>query len=50
MRHLAAKHSAELDVDQDVAESTLRLHWPTPTSLAEEVIGEVRAYTHFLIA
>ncbi len=46
MRHLAAKHSARLEFDRDVVEATLQLRWPTPASLAIEIIGETKAFAH----
>ncbi|WP_108815105.1 GNAT family N-acetyltransferase [Loktanella sp. Alg231-35] len=48
MRHLAAKHDAQLHYDQDATEAILRPFWPTPASLMEEIVGETRSYAHRL--
>lgn len=45
MRHLAAKHKASLMFDQDAVEAVLHPYWPTPTSIAKEIIGETMGYT-----
>ena len=44
MQHLAAKHDARLGLDQYEAQATLYLCWPTPSSLAIEIIGETQSY------
>ena len=48
MRHLAAKHNAVLQYDQDAIEAVLYPHWPTPASVIEEFAGEARGYTQRL--
>ncbi len=42
MWHLAEKHNAKLHFDQDVVDATLYPYWPTPASMAKEVIGETK--------
>lgn len=44
MKHLAAKHDAQLALDQDVAQAVLFPSWPTLASLAIEIIGEAQCY------
>jgi len=48
MRHLAAKHHAQLLFNQDAVEAVLHPNWPTPQSIAEEIIGEARGYSRLL--
>ena len=46
MRNLAAKHNAQLVVDTDTVEAVLHPSWPTPISIAKEIIAETREYSH----
>ncbi len=48
MRHLAAKHNAQFVADADIVEAVLRPNWPTPASIAIEIIAETRAHSHLL--
>lgn len=49
MRHLADKHNAEMNfVDGDEACGEVRLPWPMPSSIIEEVYGEAICYTNSL--
>lgn len=48
MRQLAVKHNARLEVDNDVVEAILHPAWPTPRSIAVEVIAESREYSNLL--
>ena len=48
MRHLATKHHALLQYDQDAVEAVVHPYWPTPTSMAKEIIGETKGYAHKL--
>lgn len=48
MRHLATKHHALLRIEHDAIEAILHPYWPTPVSLAEEIVGETRGYVHRL--
>lgn len=48
MRHLAKKHHAMLDYDQHTIAAVLRPEWPTFASVAKEVAGETRGYSHQL--
>lgn len=45
MQHLAYKHRARLLVDHDVVAAELCTNWPTLTSIAAEVVGEIRGYS-----
>ncbi len=50
MRHLADKHNAELNfADGDEACGEVRLPWPMPSSIIEEVYGEAICYTNSLL-
>ena len=44
MRRLAQRHAAALSFDLGEVEATLDPPWPTPLSLAEEMMGETRSY------
>lgn len=44
MKHLAAKRDALLLLDRDAVEAVLHPFWPTPASLATEIIGETQSY------
>jgi len=49
MRHLADKHNAEMNfVDGDEACGEVRLRWPMPSSIIEEVYGEAICYSNSL--
>ena len=49
MRHLADKHNAEMNfVDGDEACGEVRLPWPMPSSIIEEVYGEAICYSNSL--
>ncbi len=48
MRYLAAKHNAQFVADADIVEAILHPNWPTPTSIAIEIIAETRAHSHLL--
>lgn len=48
MQHLAAKHEAQLLLDQDSVEAVLHPSWPTPASMAEEINGETKGYLQLL--
>ncbi len=49
MRHLADKHNAELNfADGDEACGEVRLPWPMPSSIIEEVYGEAICYSNSL--
>ncbi len=50
MRYLAAKHNAQFVADADIMEAILRPNWPTPASIAIEIIAETRAYSHLLFS
>lgn len=50
MRHLADKHNAEMNfADGDEACGEVRLPWPMPSSIIEEVYGEAICYTTSLL-
>lgn len=49
MRHLAAKHKAQLVFDTDTVEAILHPIWPTPYSIAEEIIVETKEYSALLL-
>lgn len=42
MKHLAAKHHAQLEISPDAVEATLNSPWPTAFSVAQEVAGETK--------
>ncbi|WP_171133923.1 MULTISPECIES: GNAT family N-acetyltransferase [unclassified Ruegeria] len=46
MRHLAEKHNARLLVDVETVEAVLHPSWPTPFSIAKEIIAETRGYSY----
>ncbi len=49
MRHLADKHHAELNfADGDETRGEVRVPWPMPSSIIEEVFGEALCYTNSL--
>lgn len=48
MRHLAAKHKAQLEFDIDTVEATLHPNWPTPYSIAKEIMVETKEYSALL--
>lgn len=48
MQHLASKHHARLLLERDVVEAELRAKWPTPGSIAKEIIGEAKEYSHLI--
>lgn len=48
MRYLAAKHNAQFVAYADIVEAILHLNWPTPASIAIEIIAEARAHSHLL--
>lgn len=48
MQHLAVKHHARLTFDQDGIEAVLHPKWPTPGSIAKEITGGTRGYSHLL--
>ena len=48
MQHLAVKHHAQLIFDRDAVAAVLHPDWPTPGSIAKEIIGETRGYSHLL--
>ncbi|WP_299507964.1 GNAT family N-acetyltransferase [uncultured Roseobacter sp.] len=48
MRHLAAKHNAQLIVDSDAVEAVLHPSWPTPYSIAKEIVAETSEYPYLL--
>ncbi|MBT3139998.1 GNAT family N-acetyltransferase [Phaeobacter gallaeciensis] len=48
MRHLAAKHHAQLLLDQEAVGAVLHPNWPTAQSIVQEIIGETRGYSHQL--
>ncbi|MGA9410836.1 MAG: GNAT family N-acetyltransferase, partial [Roseobacter sp.] len=50
MRYLATKHSARLHLDQDVVEAVLYPYWPTPASVAKEIIVETIGAAHLFSA
>lgn len=49
MQHLAEKQRAVLHFDPVQTEATLQTPWPTPTSIAEEMIGETRGFVDAVI-
>ncbi len=49
MQHLATKHHAQLSADQDVVAAMLHTHWPTPSSIVEEIVGEIRGRSHMFL-
>ncbi|MFN3210279.1 MAG: GNAT family N-acetyltransferase [Roseovarius sp.] len=49
MQRLARRHEATLTFDIGEVEATLDQPWPTPLSLAEEVMGETRTYLHAVL-
>ncbi|WP_282128395.1 GNAT family N-acetyltransferase [Roseobacter litoralis] len=46
MRHLAAKHNAQLVFDADAVEAVLHPSWPTPGSVVKEILAGTREYSH----
>lgn len=49
MRHLADKHNAELNfTNSDETQGEVRLPWPMPSSIIEEVYGEAICYSNSL--
>ena len=46
MQRLASKHHARLLANRDVVEAVLHVNWPTPGSIAKEIIRETRGYSH----
>ena len=48
MRHLAAKLNEQLVFGSDGAEAVLCPSWPTPDSIANEIVAEIREYLHLL--
>ncbi len=40
MKHLAVKHQADLTYGPEGVEATLHPYWPTPLSIAKEILGE----------
>ena len=51
MRHLADKHNSQLNfTDSDETHGEVRLPWPTPSSIIEEVCGEAFCYTQAIQA
>ena len=49
MRHLADKHNSKFDfVDGDETHGEVRLPWPMPSSIIEEVCGEAICYSNSL--
>lgn len=48
MQHLAIKHRAMLDYDQNMIAAVLRPDWPTLASVVKEVTGETRDYAQLL--
>ncbi|MGB3243559.1 MAG: GNAT family N-acetyltransferase [Sulfitobacter sp.] len=48
MKHLAIKHHAELRYGEDAVEAVLHPHWPTPVSMAKEIIGETNGHANIL--
>lgn len=50
MKHIAAKHKAELTYGPDGIEAVLRPDLPTPFSIAQEVMGETSGYVRGLSA
>lgn len=44
MRHLASKHSADLNLMTGEVAATLTPAWPTPLSMAQEIAGEYHAF------
>ncbi|MDF3422570.1 MULTISPECIES: GNAT family N-acetyltransferase [unclassified Sulfitobacter] len=48
MRHLAAKHNATLQFDEDGVQAVLHPHWPTPVSVATEFRGEAIGFLHLM--
>ena len=49
MRHLAEKHNSKLDfVGGDETHGEVRLPWPMPSSIIEEVCGEAICYSNAL--
>jgi len=49
MQHLASKHHAQLLADQDGVAAMLHTQWPTPSSIVEEIVGEIRGYSHVFL-
>lgn len=49
MRRLAQRHAAALSFDLGEVEATLDPPWPTPLSLAEEMMGETRSYLRAML-
>ncbi|MBV1927175.1 MAG: GNAT family N-acetyltransferase [Rhodobacteraceae bacterium] len=50
MQHLAFKHHARLLADLDHTEATLHTNWPTPRSVVEEIVGEIRGYSNVYLS
>ena len=49
MRHLAVKHNAVLTfADGNETRGEVRVPWPMPSSIIEEVYGEAICYTNSL--
>lgn len=49
MQHLASKHHAQLSANQDVVAATLHKHWQTPSSIVEEIVGEITGRSHMFL-
>lgn len=49
MQHLASKHRAQLLADHDETVATLYANWPTPSSIVEEIVGEIRGQAHIFL-
>ncbi len=51
MRHLADKHHGKLNfIDGEETHGEVRLPWPTPSSIIEEICGEAFCYANLMIA
>lgn len=49
MRRLAQRHAAALSFELGEVEATLDPPWPTPLSLAEEIMGDTRTYLRAML-
>tara|TARA_R110002049_G_scaffold198564_2_gene368624 strand:+ start:530 stop:1150 length:621 start_codon:yes stop_codon:yes gene_type:complete len=50
MKRIAVKHNAEVSYGLDGMEAVLRPDWPTPLSIAQEVMGETSGYVYDMTA
>ena len=50
MKRIAVKHNAEVSYGLDGIEAVLRPDWPTPLSIAQEVMGETSGYVYDMTA